>query len=101
MSQNESGFRIPAVSIPSRLARVFQLLEPTRDANPTFGIEKRSGRAAKISCVAIALTAVSLFGIAEVPTPLRMAARAAVGQVVIAYFVPAFLLLLAGDQFPD
>jgi len=146
MSKNESVSHTPAATSQSRLARLLHLLEPTRDANHTLGIEERSGRAAKVGCVAIALTAVSLFGIAEVPPPLRMAApliglslalplvltlwllavlprharllaslaalaltavgaacfaRATAAQVVIAYFVPAFLLLLAGDHISD
>jgi hypothetical protein len=44
------------------------------EAGRTLGLEERSARAARVICLALALTAVSLFGIGEVPVPLRMAA---------------------------
>ena len=137
---------VPAVARPSALARVFHMLEAARDSNRALGVKERRARAAKVGCVAIALTAVSLFGIAEVPTPIRLAApviglslalplvltlwlsaisprrarllaqlaalaltlvgsasfaRATAVQVVIAYFVPALLLLSASDEISD
>ena len=137
---------VPAVAGPSALARVFHVLEGARDANAASGVKDRRARAAKVGCVAIALTAVSLFGIAEVPTPIRLGApviglslamplvltlwlpaisprrarllaqlaalaltvvgsasfaRATAWQVVIAYFVPALLLLRANDEIAD
>ena len=142
----KNGIVVPAVARPSALARVFHMFEVAWDANRALGVMERRARAAKAGCVAIALTAVSLFGIAGVPTPIRLAApviglslalplvltlwlsaisprrarllaqlaalaltsvgaasfaRVTAAQVVIAYFVPALLLLRASDEISD
>ena len=127
-----------------RLAFAFHWIGATWTAGDhSLGLEERSARAAKLGCAALALTAVSLFGIAEVPAPLRLAApvigismalplvvalwlpaisprrarllaqlaalalvavgsasfeRATATVVILANFVPAILLLRAGDE---
>jgi len=125
-------------TIPARLLEALWA-----ETGRTFGLEERSARAAGIICLALALTSVSLFGVAEVPVPLKMAApvigltlalplamalwlsavpprygrlatqvaaialvafgsiafsRATAVQVSLANFLPALLLLRAGDD---
>ena len=145
MAKSSSAIGIPAAARPSRLAWSFHWFGALFRASDQVAVlvEERSARAAKLGCVALALTAFTLFGIAEVPTPLRMSApviglglalplvvalwlsaisprrarllarlaalalvavgsasfaRATAVQVIIAYFIPAILLLHAGDE---
>ena len=68
----------PATSLEaqrsSRLARLFHSLDAVWARPRADSLEERFARAAMTGCVALALTAFSLFGTAEGPAPLRMAA---------------------------
>jgi hypothetical protein len=143
-SSNAIEVRAETSSTPAPLSHWFDALWRTTVHATT--LQERSARAAGYGCAAIALTGFALFGIAEVPTPLRMGAPligislalplvltlwlsvlsprggrllsevaalalVAVGsacfsrdtavRVTLAYFLPAMLLLLAGDHLRE
>ena len=71
----KTAIGIHAEDRSTRLALVFHWIDAiwtSRDHG--LGLEDRIARGAMLGCAAIALTAVALFGIAEVPAPFRLAA---------------------------